>query len=473
MELIKEVFDKVITHSQEYDFDVKTDKLFEMWKENKQHFYEAFGQKYIYEIPNVSFELDEATKFDRFNKFIDYLWGIGYDDLSEFVKSQREGFYKNNVISDYDAPNGKKITRNTKLVKAFKHFIADNDDLTKAQNKASQIIQENVIEGTLCFSIHPLDFLSSSENTHKWRSCHALDGEYRAGNLSYMADSSTIMVYLKSAADVVLPHFPPDVKWNNKKWRMLLHFSEHHSIVFAGRQYPFESQTAMEIVRKVLMEQLRKVQAEWSNKSVIWSNWMKEGIKSFEEGTFSVFYPYNYYPIGTHLVPLNDLVRDAENATHFNDVLRSSYYTPQYMQLVKEYHYYVRAICGEDFPSVSPHVGKGEKITVGAGVPCVQCGKHPILEGSDTMRCYFCELNYGTTENDMFGFCACCGTRLDTNNGYYYDEQLYCKECYEESFDTCSMCGDTYPKESMYVDDDGEYVCCYCNRERGNSYGTW
>ena len=28
------------------------------------------------------------------------------------------------------------------------------------------------------------DYLSLSENAFNWRSCHALDGEYRAGNLS-------------------------------------------------------------------------------------------------------------------------------------------------------------------------------------------------------------------------------------------------------------------------------------------------
>ena len=82
----------------------------------------------------------------------------------------------------------------------------------------SRLIQENTISGRLCLSVHPLDFLSLSENQHKWRSCHALDGEYRGGNLSYMCDEVTVITYLKSKEDTILPHFPSDVPWNNKSY---------------------------------------------------------------------------------------------------------------------------------------------------------------------------------------------------------------------------------------------------------------
>ena len=85
-----------------------------------------------------------------------------------------------------------------KLVRAFKFFETDKELLNEIQSVASMIIQEDKIEGTLCLSVHPLDFISSSENTHNWRSCHALDGEYRAGNLSYMLDKTTVMCYLNS-----------------------------------------------------------------------------------------------------------------------------------------------------------------------------------------------------------------------------------------------------------------------------------
>ena len=97
--------------------------------------------------------------------------------------------------------------------------------------------------------VHPLDFLSTSENTHNWRSCHALDGEYRSGNLSHMVDHSTVICYLKSGREEKLPNFPPDVLWNSKKWRVLFYMADRWDMVFAGRQYPFSTETGLDYVK--------------------------------------------------------------------------------------------------------------------------------------------------------------------------------------------------------------------------------
>ena len=126
-------------------------------------------------------------------------------------------------------------------MKALKFFIDNEGALRHYQDRISNIIQANSFSGILCLSIHPLDYLSSSENMSNWRSCHALDGEYAAGNLSYMTDPSTIICYLKSndENDVILPMFPPDVPWNSKKWRCLLHFSDDKDMMFMSKHYPF------------------------------------------------------------------------------------------------------------------------------------------------------------------------------------------------------------------------------------------
>ena len=127
----------------------------------------------------------------------------------------------------------------------FSLIEEDEETVKRLQTQASMIIQENKVIGKLCFSVHPLDYLSISETTYNWRSCHALDGEYRAGNLSYMLDDSTIICYLKSNKETKLPNFPDDVLWNSKKWRLLLHFSENLDVCFSGRQYPFFSPGAI------------------------------------------------------------------------------------------------------------------------------------------------------------------------------------------------------------------------------------
>ena len=172
--------------------------------------------------------------YDRFSNY----------ELAQFIDNNLESFF-DNVVSNSDR---KEVPKGMKLVKAFKFFEKDKSTLTEIQNMASQYIQENCMTGTLCFSVHPLDFLSSSENTYNWRSCHALDGEYRAGNLSYMVDSTTFMVYLKGADGVVIPGFPTNVKWNSKKWRMLIHAANDDELIFAGRQYPFASKPGIDTV---------------------------------------------------------------------------------------------------------------------------------------------------------------------------------------------------------------------------------
>ena len=117
--------------------------------------------------------------------------------------------------------------------------------------------------------MHPLDFLSLSENNSNWRSCHALDGDYRAGNLNYMADDVTIVAYIKSSSgDEKLREFPKSVPWNNKKWRALLFINE--DVCYLGRQYPFAAAGVEDLLEKVLHE--LKLAPEDSQ----WTTWTEE-----------------------------------------------------------------------------------------------------------------------------------------------------------------------------------------------------
>ena len=195
--------------------------------------------------PGIGDELFRLFLFFSTNtvsaEFIDTL-SRDYDyplaDLISFVQLNYDSFFDNLVSVGYTTADGTKIKPGMKLSKAFKFFVDDEDILDNIQTLASRIIQNNVLSGELCVSVHPLDFLSSSENSYNWRSCHSLNGEYRSGNLSYMVDSTTFIAYIKGKDKHVLPNFPNDVKWNSKKWRTLFFTSENFEVLFAGRQYP-------------------------------------------------------------------------------------------------------------------------------------------------------------------------------------------------------------------------------------------
>lgn len=211
---IQEQFNEVIAYSQTGITAPKTDDLFQRWLEAKRDIIEAFGGKLIVEYPEtVTFTLTEAEKQQRVEDFCQMVARMSSTDLVNFIKTNSEGFFNNQVMFQFNS-DALKIPKGMKLVKAFKFFESDPDVLSKIQSAASMLIQENCVSGRLCLSVHPLDYLSASENNHNWRSCHALDGDYRSGNLSYMVDSSTIMCYIKTKDNEILPNFPDTVPWN-------------------------------------------------------------------------------------------------------------------------------------------------------------------------------------------------------------------------------------------------------------------
>ena len=464
---IKEKFDAVIKYSQDIP-EPKTDKLFEIWQKAKAKFIDAFGG-YIYEYPEkVSFELSEKAKTDMINNFIDQVCNYwDYGELSDFLVKQAPGFYDNITITDYTTRNGKVIKKGTKLVRSFKHFIQNERSLEDIQNKASRIIQENKIEGTLCLSVHPLDFLSLSENTHNWRSCHALDGEYRAGNLSYMMDSTTFICYLKSEEDTFLPSFPVEVKWNSKKWRCLLFMSNDNKMMFAGRPYPFESASGMDLILKEVLPACGLIKNEDASQASLWddtfkwSDWNRGSclIKEIETPNGPLSLEDEYIIIGQHLKPLSSVVSDVIGSKHFNDVLNSSCYKPIYCYQMSNLSAYTLFYNGRVYPTTDDRT----HFDMGAYTYCLRCGEREVLGGSDTMMCEECELKHGTLENDLFTHCSCCGRRVYAEDTTWVEEEQVCESCVDNHCTQCEDCGEWMFNEHIrYNEDTDEYLCEYC-----------
>ena len=243
---IKEQFRAVIAESQGIT-DPKVDNLFQEWEKNKVDFIAMFGGKLIWQYPEkLTFSLDKKIREERIDDMINHISAVYRNgQICDFIDDNRNDFFRNQLSHDYSLAD-KKVPKGTKIIKAFKFFEQNKETLRLIQDYASRIIQEDKIEGYFCISVHPLDYLSSSQNSYNWRSCHSLDGEYRAGNLSYMGDASTVVCYIRGEHEERIPLFP--FPWNSKKWRMLLHFSEQRDFVFAGRQYPFSSGGVLDFI---------------------------------------------------------------------------------------------------------------------------------------------------------------------------------------------------------------------------------
>ena len=187
---MKDIVDEVLSYSQNVPKPLATEELIQKWYENKKRFIDLMYGKLIWETAqDVTFEIPEANRkgmvSDLAERF-DNAYGNG--PLADFVFETRADFFNNILSTHYRVNEDLIIPKGSKIIKAFKYFEPDKEKLVAMQNEASLLVQNAKITGKFCISVHPLDYLSSSENQYNWRSCHALDGEYRSGNLSYMVD---------------------------------------------------------------------------------------------------------------------------------------------------------------------------------------------------------------------------------------------------------------------------------------------
>lgn len=443
---IQEQFNKVVAYSQGIP-EPKTDKLFADWLEAKRDFIEAFNGQLIYEwSEKVSFELGAREKELRLDDFIHVLENrYNNYDLAEFVRANKDGFFSNQVIEPYKRSNGDVIPKGMKLLRAFKFFETSPSALEAEQNAASMIIQEDKIEGTLCLSVHPLDFLSTSENTHNWRSCHALDGEYRGGNLSHMVDHATVICYLKSSKNEKLPNFPPDVPWNSKKWRVLFYMSDRWDMVFAGRQYPFCTETGLDFVKTKMFPKANLGD---------FSSWISKKYSGFQDRDIFGNFTHTYVPVVDGLVPIDELVVNEPGSLQFNDVLSSSCYDALYA--------YKRTEIFGGHRYTPTH--KITRFHVGGKCNCMRCGEYPI-EITSSFMCNDCELDYGDSEDDMFAYCPCCGSRYYYDDGVWVegDEECVCPSCADRETTVCDCCDTRYYTSAMvYSRKLDKYLCPVC-----------
>ena len=347
------------------------------------------GGKLIYEFPKkISIKLTEEQRKTQLETFITFLEDHDECELADFVFDMKDGFFNNLTCCDYELDEDCIISKGTKIIKSFKHFISDKEELEYIQNYASRIIQQDKIEGIFCISVHPLDYLTLSENTHNWSSCHSLDGDYRAGNLNYMADSATIISYVKSENDICIPSI--NTEWNSKKWRTLLFSDEFNSIIFAGRSYPFNCNSLMEkLIEEILVDSNvfnKKYFSSWYNSSPITTISLKKlnGEEVKYDSTVSRDSEDTLIPIGYGLKRLSNIVIENKHKCYFNDLFDSNFYIPLFCYGYTGYDKENDSNITKCTTLYCP-----PEVRIGENVFCLNCGKNYIKEKNE-MFCHEC-----------------------------------------------------------------------------------
>lgn len=450
---IRKQFEEVVKYSQrEYlnkDIELDFSGLFEQWEKNKlqiRHLLPFFDDEHlIYEYPEkVSFGLDEDTKRERLNRFIREMWDFPF--LQDFLRKNKPNFFENRIVEDYAAPRG-TARRGMKIIKAFKLFFADDDDenLKRLQAEASAIMNEDKIEGTFCVSIHPLDYISISDNDHNWHTCHAMDSDYRAGNFNYMADKHTVVCYVKTGHDRKISNFPDTVPWNSKKWRVLLFFDKTLNFIMAGKQYPLQSEEALNFFQKAWDEshfekdgsikytQVQKV-----------SPWHKDQVNSVKIDGYEYKFVYPMIPIGHHLEPIHKIYVPGKNTLQYNDILRNETYKKEvrYAYLVSKHLWSCFKDAGITYTNLegaqtskylfaeteTPFIQAGEEVY------CPHCGLD-VIATPEAILCDHCALKYydnNLLDEDYFPTCEICGNRFIHYEGNWIKGQHVCQICSQE-----------------------------------------
>ncbi len=121
----------------------------------------------------------------------------------------------------------------------------------------SVILNKARVHGNLCLSIHPMDYLTMSDNACDWDSCMSWtnNGSYRQGTVEMMNSPYVIVAYLTASE----PFRFYDKTWNNKKWRSL--YIVDREIISSIKGYPYQIAEIDKIVIDKLAEMVSQVES--------------------------------------------------------------------------------------------------------------------------------------------------------------------------------------------------------------------
>lgn len=344
-------------------------KVLEKWSDNKKTLYKALGKKLRVSFP-IQIKKDEKVFYQELTKiyrpipsdlnldYPDYYRNIVIDDNHQFIldlyvffqkmyiKAKVDYYHtevidvnrfygiKNNIYNfskllsysciqnnEYKGANlvftrpdnkTKTIKDGARAIRAIqgvlKFFNYDKmENFNAWRNSISDLNNARNINCNLVFSIHPIDFMTMSDNTCNWRSCMSWmnSGCYSAGTIEMMNSNNTIVTYLES---------PKPFEWNgytipNKTWRCLIYV--HKDILCTGKSYPYYNKNlnfeVLKIAQNLLKENLHwKYQYQFQKykdlRGCYGNRYVRKDVEAHRQGNHKIFlYTYGMY---------NDLIED-------------------------------------------------------------------------------------------------------------------------------------------------------------------
>ena len=218
------------------------------WNEQKQNLFHIFNENLILE-KEVSFPMTEEEgreqmyQLKRSSPFIQDFYNWRYNckrtipSLNLLHLVTDSNLYANVYDGDTVKIDTYTLREGAKVIKALgklnQKFI-HSKNFEEFRIAHSMVLNQKEIKGTLCLSIHPLDYITMSDNSYDWDSCMSWItdvGSHRCGTIEMMNSPYVVVAYLKGDK--------PFMDWSNKKWRSL--FIVTKDLISAVKSYPYEN----------------------------------------------------------------------------------------------------------------------------------------------------------------------------------------------------------------------------------------
>ena len=433
------------------------DYILREWNKSKQTLFNIFGEKLmlekeiqvedgankkISEINNYLSSLNPGTNFiNSVRKLFEFNSTYFENTYATYNLTRANQLFTNRVAKEFSYRNkdGKviKVPEGAKVMRVLQKIAKEFDlpDFEIFRNHISRIteIRKSKIKFTL--SIHPLDYMTMSDNANGWESCMNWTqgpGSYRAGTIEMMNSPVVVVAYITTK-----PYYPANtsIEWTSKSWRELI--IVHPNTICSVKSYPYYNIAF--------------------DKALV--NWLADLVEEKTEWRYNRKKPQENLESRSYIEAWQDKDdKDNHFLLHFetNEMYNDFGNTDNY-----------------GIFSINPPDNKYHTSTINYSglMTCMCCGENcGWYDKTEAVICEDCEPSI---------YCYCCGERVNANDAIEVDGEWVCEDCYND-LHRCMYCEDAHfeddltlmfvghiEDQTINIDYDEHHICseCLANKE--------